>query len=122
MRRFRLGRSENYRTGIAIADAAWARAYWLTLVPIYGTLCVFAAWRRTGQFTGTVIRRSLEPFVDLVTDVLSNPGLAGAELGRLRRETEAELADVRDNDQALARRWFRRKLFSGHPYGRPVIG
>jgi hypothetical protein len=46
-------------TGIAIADAAWARAYWLTLVPIYGTLCVFAAWHRTGQLTGTVTRQIL---------------------------------------------------------------
>lgn len=46
-------------TGITIADAAWARTYWLTLVPIYGTLCVVAAWHRTGQFTGTVTRQIL---------------------------------------------------------------
>src|SRR5262245_25669416 len=46
-------------TAVTIADAAWARTYWLSLVPIYGVLCVFAAWYRTGQFTGTVIRQIL---------------------------------------------------------------
>ncbi len=46
-------------TGIALADASWARTYWLTLVPIYGTLCVLAAWYSTGQFTGSVIRQIL---------------------------------------------------------------
>lgn len=46
-------------TGITIADAAWARTYWLCLVPVYGVLCVCAAWYRTGQLTGTVIRQIL---------------------------------------------------------------
>jgi zinc protease len=40
----------------------------------------------------------------------------------LRRETESELIESRDNDRALARRWFRRKLFDGHPYARPISG
>lgn len=46
-------------TGITLADATWARTYWLVLVPIYGLLCVFAAWHRTRQFSGTVIRQVL---------------------------------------------------------------
>ncbi|HEX5957238.1 MAG TPA: hypothetical protein VFY92_01100 [Hyphomicrobiaceae bacterium] len=46
-------------TGITLADAQWARPYWLTLVPIYGVLCVIAAWRRTGQLTGSVTRQIL---------------------------------------------------------------
>ena len=46
-------------TGITLADASWARTYWLTLVPIYGTLCVLAAWYSTGQFTGSVVRQIL---------------------------------------------------------------
>lgn len=46
-------------TGITLADASWARAYWLALVPVYGTLCVIAAWQRTGQFTGSVLRQVL---------------------------------------------------------------
>ena len=46
-------------TCITLADAAWARTYWLALVPIYGVLCVIAAWYRTGQFTGSVLRQIL---------------------------------------------------------------
>ena len=46
-------------TGITLADASWARTYWLTLVPIYGALCVLAAWYNTGHFTGSVIRQVL---------------------------------------------------------------
>jgi hypothetical protein len=46
-------------TGVTLADATWASSYWLALVPIYGVLCVFAAWYRHGQFTGTVLRQIL---------------------------------------------------------------
>ena len=46
-------------TGVTIADAAWARSYWLALVPVYGVLCVVAAWYRTGQLTGSVMRQVL---------------------------------------------------------------
>jgi hypothetical protein len=46
-------------TAITVADATWARGYWLALVPIYGVLCVGAAWHRTGHFTGSVTRQIL---------------------------------------------------------------
>lgn len=46
-------------TAVTIADVAWARGYWLTLVPIYGALCVLAAWYHTGHFTGSVMRQIL---------------------------------------------------------------
>ncbi len=46
-------------TAVTLADASWARTYWLVLVPIYGALCVFAAWHRTGQFGDTVTRQIL---------------------------------------------------------------
>ncbi len=72
--------------------------------------------------SGTVIRRSLAPFVDIVADVLAAPDFCEDELERLRRESLAELAEIRDDDQTLARRWFRRTLFAGHPYGRLLGG
>jgi zinc protease len=73
-------------------------------------------------FQGTVIRRSLEPFLALVGEVLGKPGLSEEELGRLERETEAELIETLDDDRSLARRWFRKAMFDGHGYGRPVSG
>lgn len=76
----------------------------------------------TVSFTGTVIARNLDAFVDLVIDVLARPGFSEEEVALLRRETEAELIEARDNDRALARRWFSRKMFAGHPYGRSVSG
>ena len=69
-----------------------------------------------------VIRRNLEPFVDLVSTLLSKPSFDEAELGRLLRESEAELIEARDSDRGLASRAFRRTLFAGHLYGRRVSG
>lgn len=46
-------------TAVTLANASWARTYWLVLVPVYGALSVFVAWRRTGQFSGTVTRQVL---------------------------------------------------------------
>jgi zinc protease len=73
-------------------------------------------------FQGTVIRRSLDAFVDIMGDILGKPGLAEAEFNRLRREIGAELTDALDDDRGLVRRWFRRKMFENHPYGRPLSG
>jgi zinc protease len=76
----------------------------------------------TATFQGVVIERSFDRFMALLADVLLRPGLERAELERLVRETESELLEVLDNDSALARRWFRRRLFAGHPFARPVMG
>jgi hypothetical protein len=46
-------------TGVTIADVTWARSYWLALAPVYGVLCVLAAWYHTGHFTGSVMRQVL---------------------------------------------------------------
>ncbi len=76
----------------------------------------------TVTFHATVIGRSLEPFCDVIEDVLARPGLAEDELQRLQRETQSELVEALDNDRALVRRWFQRRLFANHPFGRPVSG
>ena len=76
----------------------------------------------TMVFQATVISRSLAAFVDVLVDVLARPGLAAAELERLQRETLAELKDSLDDDRGIARRFFRRRFFGSHPYGRSVSG
>lgn len=80
------------------------------------------ATQSTTGFHGTVISRSLEPFVDLLIDVLARPGFSADEHGRLQREIQSDLVELRDNDRALAQRWFRRKLFVDHAYGRSAGG
>lgn len=73
-------------------------------------------------FSAMVIARSLEPFVELLASVLADPALGAEEFALLQRETLGELVESRDNDRTLARRWFRRRLFPGHPYSRTVNG
>lgn len=69
-----------------------------------------------------VIRRNLEPFFALVMDLVRRPAFRAADLTQVRREAIAELEATRDHDRSLAARGFRRFLFEGHPYGRPVSG
>lgn len=73
-------------------------------------------------FSGSVIARNWSGFVQIIGDVALRPRYDADELGRIKRETLAELAEVRDNDRALARRWFGRTLFAGHAYGRSSTG
>ena len=76
----------------------------------------------TATFQGTVISRSLDAFSELLVGVLGRPSLSEQEFGKLKRETLAELVELRDHDRELAQRWFRQKLFDGHPYGRSASG
>jgi zinc protease len=76
----------------------------------------------TVVFQGTVIARSLDRFVEMLVDSIARPSLPDEELERLKRETEAELTEALDDDRGLARRWFRRRLFEGHPYSRSAGG
>ncbi len=69
-----------------------------------------------------VIRRSLDPFADLVATMLGKTTVADDELARLLRESKAEIIESRDSDRLLASRAFRRSLFTGHPYGRRAAG
>ena len=71
---------------------------------------------------GQVIGRNIEPFIDLFARLLGTPEFPLDELERLKRETAAEILETRDNDRALAQRFFRQGLFAGHPYGRSSQG
>ena len=72
--------------------------------------------------SGSVLERSFPDFMTLLEETLIRPGLGEDELGRLKRETLAELTELLDSDQQLAQRWFLRSLFTGHSYGRTVVG
>lgn len=71
---------------------------------------------------GSSISRSSDRFIEALADVVSAPQFRADEFALLVREAESELVESLDNDRSLARRWFRRKLFEGHPYGRPPGG
>jgi zinc protease len=69
-----------------------------------------------------VIRDNLDPFLDLLDEVLNTPGMREEDFEKLRRETLADIVQMRDDDQSLAYRHFRALLFGDHPYGRSTVG
>jgi zinc protease len=98
-----------------------AEAIDLALDELGATLGIDASTGSAG-FSGSVIARNWAGFVKILSDVVLRPAFDDEELGRIKRETLAELAELRDNDRALARRWFGRTLFARHPYGRTSTG
>ena len=68
------------------------------------------------------LTRNLAPVVALLADVLAAPRFADDEHARLTRETPQVLDEVRDDDGALATRWFDHEVCPGHPYGRTALG
>ncbi|HVZ35763.1 MAG TPA: pitrilysin family protein, partial [Polyangiaceae bacterium] len=74
------------------------------------------------RVSGSCIKRSLPRLLASVGELLAHPSFPEAELAQLKRESEATLLELMDNDQALASMHLRRALFRGHPYGRPVLG
>lgn len=45
--------------GLATADVGFARDYWMALVPVYGLLCIFTAWKRARPGEQLVLRQLL---------------------------------------------------------------
>lgn len=74
------------------------------------------------NFSGTVVERSLEPFLALLAQLMKAPAFRASDLGQLKRETIAGLESAFDDDGAIAGRHFRRLALAGHPYGRPTMG
>ncbi|MDB4977797.1 MAG: hypothetical protein JWN48_6138 [Myxococcaceae bacterium] len=74
------------------------------------------------RLSGSCIKRSLEPTMALVGELLNEPSFPESELAQLKRETQAALLELTDSDQALASIHLRRSLFRDHPYGRPSLG
>lgn len=53
--------------GVTLANVTWAEKYWLTLVPVFGLICIAAAWARTRTLDHTVIRQVLHWLAVAVT-------------------------------------------------------
>jgi zinc protease len=73
-------------------------------------------------FDVTVLPEKLEAALTLVADVILRPDFPEEESHKLGRELNAHLDELRDDDGQLARRFFTRALYAGHPYGRTVVG
>ena len=72
--------------------------------------------------SGLSLSRHLDAVIELCADILAEPQLSEEEHARLLRETPQVLDEIRDDDSALATRWFDWVCCPGHPYGRTSLG
>jgi zinc protease len=78
--------------------------------------------RDSVTLSGLALSRHLDAVIGLAADVLAEPRFAEDEHARLLRETPQVLDEIRDDDSALATRWFDWLCCPGHPYGRTSLG
>lgn len=78
--------------------------------------------RDSTTVSAVTLTRNLDAVVELCADLLAAPRFADDEHARLLRETPQVLDEVRDDDSALATRWFDRECAPGHPYARTSLG
>lgn len=81
-------------------------------VEALGTELVTSTQRQAIGVGGTLLVRHLPTFVALLTEVVTEPAFSEEEIDRTRREMQAELDALVDDDAALAQRWIRRTLFA----------
>ncbi|HVK83937.1 MAG TPA: pitrilysin family protein [Kofleriaceae bacterium] len=74
------------------------------------------------SLSGVVLSRHLDAVIELAADVLAEPRFDEGEHARLLRETPQVLDEIRDDDSALATRWFDWLCSPGHAYGRTSLG
>ena len=74
------------------------------------------------RLAGQVLLRNLDPFLDILADVLLSPDFSEVELARTRDELLAHMEEARNDDRAVCGRFFERQLFGSHPYGHPPEG
>jgi zinc protease len=74
------------------------------------------------RLVGEVLSRNLDAYLGLLADVVLRPDFTAAEFARTRREILAQLDEVRNDDRALCARFFERRLYGDHPYGRAPDG
>jgi zinc protease len=74
------------------------------------------------QVSALALTRHIDAVVDLAADILAEPRFDEDEHARLLRETPQVLDEIRDDDSALATRWFDWLCCPGHPYGRTALG
>ncbi|MFW2390659.1 MAG: M16 family metallopeptidase [Polyangiales bacterium] len=77
---------------------------------------------RSTRIRATVLRRNLEPLLELLSDMIWRPAFRASDFAKLKRQARAALTARLDDDQALAAVCFREALFGDHPYGRSLSG
>ena len=77
---------------------------------------------RSARIRATVLRRNLEPLLELLADMIWRPALRSSDFGKLKRQAQAGLIARLDDDETLGAICFREAIFGEHPYGRTLSG
>lgn len=96
-------------------------AFEARLANLGARLSVDTAMRST-RVRATVLRRNVEPLMELVADLVWRPALRARDFAKLKRHAQASLLARLDDDQTLGAIHLREALFTGHPYGRSSSG
>lgn len=91
-------------------------------VDVLGSMLDVSVGKEATIVRSDALKRNLDGLVDVLSDVLGHASFPEAELDKLRRQTQAEIKDLRNHDEYLARHFFHQALYDGHPYGRPGKG
>jgi zinc protease len=71
---------------------------------------------------GDVMPRYLDRWAGIMADVLAHPAFPADAFGQERSLILEDIRNLRDDDAELARHFFARFLYRGHPLGRPTMG
>lgn len=119
-----------HREGLTNLAAEWARRgaggksreEIDTALDALGVTLEVTTFSDSTRFEGEVLARNLDAYLGLVADVLVRPNFSAAELERTRHEVVGQIDELRNDDRALAGRFFVRNVFADHPYGHPTDG
>jgi zinc protease len=101
---------------------ARARAELDERLDVLGAALDVGVSRDSVSVSGLALARHLDAVVELAADILAEPRFSPDEHARLLRETPQVLDEIRDDDSALATRWFDWLCCPGHAYGRTSLG
>ena len=110
------------RCSPAAAPAAATAPSSTTCSTGFGAALDVGVSRDAVSLSGLALSRHLDAVIDLAADVLAAPRFSGDEHARLLRETPQVLDEIRDDDSALATRWFDWLCCPSHAYGRTSLG
>jgi zinc protease len=79
-------------------------------------------WHDSVLFEAMALKEHIDAACGILADILARPDFVESESEKLRRELDANLDDLRDDDGSLAGRFFARALYGTHPYALPVGG
>lgn len=69
------------------------------------------------EISGSVLAKEIDGYLNLFTEILSEPSFSDTEISKLKAETLSAIASGKANDKSLLRYYWPKIFFGNHPYG-----